>query len=244
SATLTHAEHQRVVSLCIEVVNKRAPVIAGTGSNSTAEAISLTRSAKEAGADGALLLSPYYNKPTQEGLYRHYMAVADAVDIPQLIYNIPGRTAVEILPQTMARLASHKNIVGVKDAVGNLNKTAEVISLCGPEFLVLSGDDGLTLPIMAMGGHGVISASANVIPGRMAALVRAAAEGDYSEARRIHYEILPLMEALFLETNPIPVKTALAMMGKMNEEFRLPLCPMAHMNREKLQMAMRKADLI
>jgi 4-hydroxy-tetrahydrodipicolinate synthase len=244
SATLTHAEHHRVVELCVEVVNKRVPVIAGTGSNSTAEAIDLTRHAAKAGADGALLLSPYYNKPTQEGLYRHYMAVADAVDLPQLVYNIPGRTAVEIFPSTMARLSAHKNIVGVKDAVGNLGKTSETILLCGPEFLVLSGDDGLTLPMMALGAHGVISATANLIPGRMAALVRAAAEGDFAEARRIHYDAVGLMDAMFIETNPIPVKTALAMMGKMAEEFRLPLCPMAQMNREKLSMALRKAGLI
>ena len=244
SATLTHAEHHRVVELCVEVVNKRVPVIAGTGSNSTAEAIDLTRHAAEAGVDGALLLSPYYNKPTQEGLYRHFMAVADAVEIPQILYNIPGRTAVEILPATMARLAVHPNIAGVKDAVGNLQKTTDMISQCGPEFTVLSGDDPMTLPMMAIGGHGVITATANVIPGRMAAMVRAAMEGDWAEARRVHYEMAPLWEAMFLETNPIPVKTACAMMKKMEEEFRLPLCPMSHMNREKLQLALKKAEII
>ena len=244
SATLTHDEHHRVIELCVETVNKRVPVIAGTGSNSTSEAVSLTKHAALAGADGALLLSPYYNKPTQEGLYQHYMAVADGADIPQIVYNIPGRTACEILPSTMARLAAHENIAGVKDAVGDLNKTSEVISLCGPEFSILSGDDGLTLPMMAIGGHGTISATANLVPGQMAAMVRAAAGEDYIEARRIHFELMPVINAMFIETNPIPVKTGLAMMGKVKEEFRLPLCPMAQMNREKLQMALKKAGLI
>lgn len=244
SATLTHDEHARVVELCVEVVNRRVPVIAGAGSNSTAEAIRLTEGAAASGADGALLLSPYYNKPTQEGLYRHYRAVADAVDIPQFIYNIPGRTACELSPLTLSRLAEHKNIVGVKDAVGDLTKTSQVISLCGPEFIILSGDDALTFPMMALGARGSISALANIVPAEVAAMTGAMNEGDVATGRRLHFELMDLMEALFLETNPIPVKTALAMMKRIAEEFRLPLCEMSRMNREKLQTALHKKGLI
>ncbi|MGK7346099.1 MAG: 4-hydroxy-tetrahydrodipicolinate synthase [Candidatus Nitrospinota bacterium M3_3B_026] len=244
SPTLTHDEHNRVIDLCVEAAAGRVPVIAGTGSNSTAEAIALTRHAAAAGAAGALLISPYYNKPTQEGIYQHYKAVANAVDIPQIIYNIPGRTASLVSVDTIARLASHKNIVGIKDAVGDLSYTAELIERTGSGFVVLSGDDAATFPMMAIGGKGVISSTANVVPDRMAALARAAMEGDWATARGIHYELLGLMKAMFIETNPIPVKTALAMMGKVEEEFRLPLCPMSQMNREKLKNVMNKAGLL
>lgn len=244
SPTLAHEEHNRVVDLCVEAAAGRVPVIAGTGSNSTAEAIALTEHAAEAGAAGALLISPYYNKPTQEGIYQHYKAVADAVDIPQIIYNIPGRTASLVGVDTIARLASHKNIVGIKDAVGDLSYTAELIERAGPGFVVLSGDDAATFPMMALGAKGVISSTANVVPDRMAALARAGLEGDWAAARGIHYELFGLMKAMFIETNPIPVKTALAMMGKVEEEFRLPLCPMSQMNREKLRSVMSKAGLL
>ncbi len=244
SPTLSHEEHGRVIELCVEVAAKRVPVIAGTGSNSTSEAISLTEHAAAAGADGALLVNPYYNKPPQEGIYQHYKAIADAVDIPQIIYNIPGRTSSTVSVDTIARLSEHKNIVGVKDAVGDLGMTAQLIMRCGPDFLVLSGDDALTLPIMALGGHGVISTVANVIPDKMAALVNAVEEDDYKGARKIHNESIGLMNAMFLETNPIPVKTALAMMGRIGDELRLPLCPLSQLNSEKLQTVMTKMGLL
>ncbi len=243
SATLSHEEHSIVIEHCIEVVNKRVPVIAGTGSNSTTEAIELTKQAANAGADAALLVSPYYNKPTQEGLYLHYSAVADAVDIPQFIYNVPGRTASVVAPSTMARLAEHKNIAGVKEAGGDLAKTADTIALCGPDFIVLSGDDFLTLPMLSIGAKGVISVTANVVPDKVAAMVNSAESGDMEQARALHYETRALTNALFLETNPIPVKTAVALLDRINEEFRLPLCAMAQMNREKLIFAMQKMGL-
>ncbi len=244
SATLSHEEHARVISLTIETVRRRVPVLAGTGSNSTAEAIRLTRHAKEAGADGALMITPYYNKPTQEGIFRHFEAVAKAVDLPIVVYNIQGRTAVNIEPTTMARLAKVKGIVGVKEASGNLGQVSEIIERCGPGFDVLSGDDNLTLPIIAVGGCGVISASSNVLPGEMTAISDAALAGDLKRAREVHYRIGPLLRALFIETNPTPVKTALALMGRIpSDEVRLPLAPMLPANREKLIEALRAAGL-
>lgn len=244
SPTLSHEEHGRVIEYCVEVVNGRVPVIAGTGSNSTDEAISLTRHAAKTGADAALMVSPYYNKPTQEGIFRHFTAIADSVDIPILIYNIPGRTASTVSIDTLARLSSHKNIAGVKDAVGDLNQTGELIAACGSDFVVLSGDDSLTLPMMALGGRGVISTTANVIPDKIAGMVNAALKGEFDRARELHYENLDLMGAMFYETNPIPVKTALAMMGKIDEEFRLPICPISQTNRERLQTVMKRSNLI
>lgn len=244
SPTLSHDEHNKVVEIAVRVAGKRVPVIAGTGSNSTDEAVSLTEHAARAGADAVLLVNPYYNKPTQEGIYLHYKTIADAVDIPQIIYNIPGRTASTVSVDTIARLASHKNVVGIKDAVGDLAMTAELIARLGPDFDVLSGDDALTLPMMSLGGKGVISTTANVTPQKMAALVNHASEGEFDQARKIHYELLDLMKVLFCETNPIPVKTALAMMGKVREDFRLPLCAMSQMNREKLQAVMIKMGLL
>ncbi|MBK7974895.1 MAG: 4-hydroxy-tetrahydrodipicolinate synthase [Deltaproteobacteria bacterium] len=244
SATLSHEEHARVISLTIETVRRRVPVLAGTGSNSTAEAIRLTRHAKEAGADGALMITPYYNKPTQEGIFRHFEAVAKAVDLPIVVYNIQGRTAVNIEPATMARLAQVKGIVGVKEASGNLGQVSEIIERCGPGFDVLSGDDNLTLPIIAVGGCGVISASSNVLPGEMTAISDAALAGDLARAREVHYRIGPLLRALFIETNPTPVKTALALMGRIpSDEVRLPLAPMLAANRDKLVEALRAAGL-
>lgn len=244
SATLTYEEHHKVVELCVKYVNNRAPVIAGTGSNSTAEALELTRAASASGADAALVLTPYYNKPTQEGLYRHYMTIAEGAEIPLFVYDVPGRTAVEIAPGTLARVAAHERIIGLKDACAKLTKTAEVIALCGPEFTVLSGDDGLTLPMMAIGARGVISVTANVAPAEVAAMTGAALAGDYSRARELHYLLREINETLFIETNPIPVKTALAIMGRIREEFRLPLCEMAQMNREKLTAVMRRLGVI
>lgn len=244
SATLSHAEHNRVIELTVEVVNRRVPVIAGTGSNSTEEAITLTKHAKQAGVDGALLITPYYNKPTQEGLYRHYKAVAEAVDLPLVLYNIPGRTGVNMLPTTIARLSAIKTIVGVKEGSGSVQQASDVVQLCGERLTVLAGDDALTLPMMAVGGKGVITVTANVAPTEMADLVKAFADGKIEEARRIHFKLSPLFAALFYETNPIPVKEALGMMGKIDPELRLPLCPMAQDTREKLARALKDAGLI
>ena len=244
SATLSHAEHRRVVELTVEAVNRRAKVIAGTGSNSTAEAIDLTRHARSVGADGALLISPYYNKPTQEGIFLHYQAVARAVDVPILVYNIPGRTASNVLPQTLARLAEIENIVGVKEACGNLQQIADVVRLCGPEFDVLSGDDALTLPLLAVGGCGVISAAANLLAGEFVELCRAWDEGDVKRAQAAHTRLLPICDALFLETNPIPVKAALHLQGLISDEIRLPLTKMTAPNLEKLRLAMKEHGLL
>jgi 4-hydroxy-tetrahydrodipicolinate synthase len=244
SATLSHEEHNRVIELTVEEVNGRVPVIAGTGSNSTAEAITLTKRAKQAGVDGALLITPYYNKPTQEGLYRHYKAVAEAVDLPLVLYNIPGRTGVNMLPATIARLSAIKTIVGVKEGSGSVQQASDVVQMCGDRLTVLAGDDSLTLPMMAVGGKGVITVTANVLPTEMADLVKAFADGKIDEARRIHFKLSPLFAALFFETNPIPVKEALGMMGKIDPEVRLPLCPMAQDTREKLVRVLKDMRLI
>jgi len=235
SATLDYDEHYRVIEFTIEVVNKRIPVIAGTGANSTEETIMMTTRAKEMGADGALLVTPYYNKPTQEGLYRHYKEVAEKVDIPLVLYNVPSRTGVNLLPQTVARLSEIENIVAIKEATGDMRQVSEVIRLCGDRITVLSGDDFTTFPLMVLGGKGVISVSANVAPADVAGMCGALERGDIEEARRLHYKLEPLNKAMFLETNPIPVKTALSMMGKIQEELRLPLCPMSPENKERLR---------
>jgi 4-hydroxy-tetrahydrodipicolinate synthase len=244
SATLTHEEHHRVVKLAVEVAKRRVPVIAGTGSNSTEEAISLTRHAKEAGADGALLITPYYNKPTQEGLYRHYKAVAEAVDIPQVLYNIPGRTGVNMLPATVARLAVMKTIVGIKEGSGSVQQASDIAHACGDRLTVLAGDDALTLPMMAVGAKGVITVTANIMPKEMAELVAAFLAGRVDEARRLHFALSPLFAALFYETNPIPIKEALGMMGKIDPELRLPLCAMSPENRNQLARVMKELRLI
>ncbi len=244
SATLSHEEHERVVAFTIEAVKRRVPVIAGAGSNSTAEAIALTRHAKKAGADGALLITPYYNKPMQEGLFRHYKAVAEAVDLPLVLYNIPSRTSVNLLPSTVGRLAAIRNIVAIKEGSGSLQQVSEILQACGDRFTVLSGDDPLTIPMMAVGAKGVITVTANIAPADMAAMVDAFAAGQLGHARRLHDKLFPLFTALFYETNPIPVKTALAMMGKIDGELRLPLCPMASESREKLARVMKEYGLI
>ena len=244
SATLTHAEHAEVVKLVVAQARGRVPVIAGTGSNSTAEALSLTRAAKEAGADAALLISPYYNKPTQEGIYEHYKHIAQAARLPLIVYNIPGRTASKIEATTIARLAELDEIVGLKEATGSLDEAQEVIRLCGDRIEVYSGDDALTLPLMAVGAVGVISVIANVLPKESAAIASAARQGNWDDARRRHYALLPLMRALFLETNPIPVKAALAMMGLCRDELRLPLLPMTAARRETLRAALQQAGTI
>ena len=234
SATLDHGEHETVIGITIEEARGRAKVIAGTGSNSTAEAVALTRFAAEAGADGALLISPYYNKPTQEGHVRHYAAVAEAVDIPIIVYNIPGRTGVNMAPETIAEMSKVANIAGLKEASGSLDHAMRVMQLCGDDFTVLSGDDTLTLPLTAVGARGVIAVTANLRPARMKEMVDAAVAGRAAEALAIHHELLPLMQAMTLETNPIPVKAALAMTGRIEDEIRMPLTPMTEGGRKHL----------
>ena len=244
AATLTHEEHLAVVRAVVRAARGRVPVIAGTGSNSTAEAIRLTRGAEEAGADAALLISPYYNRPTQDGIYRHYAAVADATGLPLILYNIPGRTGSNITPDTIARLARLPNIAGVKEASGNLAQVLEIIDESGADFGIYSGDDILTLPTMAAGGHGVIAVGANLMPRAYAELTDALLAGDLERARMQNHRLLPLMMALTLEVNPIPVKTALAMMGQCADEFRLPLTPMSPGARVRLEDVLREYELV
>jgi 4-hydroxy-tetrahydrodipicolinate synthase len=244
STTLSHEEHDRVIEITIDAVRKRVPVIAGTGSNSTAEALRLTRHAWEAGADGALIVCPYYNRPTQEGLYQHYRTIAEEVPIPIIIYNIPGRTGTNLLPETLAKLSKIPNIIGVKEASGSLKQMSDMIHLCGTEFDVLSGDDIFTLGLLAIGGKGVISVISNVVPQDMAAMVDAFAAGDLEKARALHYRMSPLIDALFIETNPIPVKAALSLMGTIEYELRLPLCRMTAKNEESLKKVMQAYGLI
>ena len=233
AATLTHKEQEYMIKLVIDIVERRVPVIAGTGSNSTEEALALTKSAKGAGADGALLITPYYNKPTPRGQYLHYEKIAKAVDIPIILYNVPSRTGISILPKTVAELSKIDNIVGIKEASGSLDQVSAIIDLC--DITVLSGDDALTLPMMALGAKGVISVAANVVPKHMAMMVKSFLNGNLEESRKIHFNLFPLFKALFYETNPIPVKTALGMMGKIIPELRLPLCDIENENRERLR---------
>ena len=240
SATLSHEEHARVIEIVVEAADGRVPVVAGTGSNSTAEAIRLTRHAKEAGATGALLISPYYNKPTQAGLVAHYEAIALETALPLIVYNIPGRTASNILPSTLAQLAHIEYVVGVKEACGDIDQIAHVIDQCPEDFDVLSGDDAMTLPVMAMGGQGVISTTSNVAPEEMLALVGAFRSGDSVRALSLHQQLMPLFDALFRETNPIPVKAALGIMGLIDPEIRLPLTPITQPNHDALQVVLKE----
>jgi 4-hydroxy-tetrahydrodipicolinate synthase len=244
SATLSHEEHDRVVEICVQAAAGRVPVIAGAGSNSTREALRLTRHAKEVGASAALLITPYYNKPTQEGLYRHFAHIAERVDIPIVLYNVPGRTGVNLLPETVARLASVANIVAIKEATADLRQASRIIELCGERITLISGDDFTVLPLLSIGGKGVISVVSNIAPALMARLVDCFAAGDLAGAREAHYRLFPLAEAMFIETNPIPVKTALGLMGKIAPEFRLPMCPMAEKGRERLEAALRAAGIL
>jgi 4-hydroxy-tetrahydrodipicolinate synthase len=245
SPTLSHDEHRRVVEIVVEAARKRLHVIAGTGSNATSEAIELTTHAKKAGATGALVVNPYYNKPTQEGLYRHFRAVADAVDIPILAYNIASRTAINVETDTLVRLVKDcPNLVGVKEASGSLDQMTQVILACGPDFSVLSGDDNLTLPLMSVGGRGVISVIANIVPRETAEMTHAALAGDWKLARELHLKLFPLARAAFMETNPIPVKEAMGMMGMLEPEFRLPMCPMGAANRERLRAILVQHGLL
>jgi len=242
SPTLTHQEHDRVVQYVVEKVAGRAQVIAGAGSNSTAEALQLTRHAEEVGADGALVITPYYNKPTQRGLIEHFRRIAEETAIPLVLYNVPGRTGVKLNPETIAELAVIENIVAVKEACGSVDQVNQILNLC--DITVLSGDDMLTLPMMSVGGRGVISVAANIVPREVNLLVHAALDGNWDEARERHFQLYSLFQMMFLETNPIPVKTSLAMMGKVREEFRLPLCGLSPGHRVELEELLQRYELL
>ncbi len=244
SATLSHSEHKEVIKRCVEIVNKRVAVIAGSGSNSTAEAIELTSFAKEVGADGALVITPYYNKPTQEGLYQHFKKVAEEVNIPIVVYNVPGRTGVNLLPDTLARLKDISNIVAVKEASGNVSQCEEIIIKTEGKINLLSGDDSLYFPLLAIGGTGVISVVSNIIPSDVANVFEYFKKGDFNKSREIFYNYFYLTKSMFYETNPIPVKTSLSLMGKIEEEVRLPLYKISEKNREKLKKDLSNYNLI
>jgi 4-hydroxy-tetrahydrodipicolinate synthase len=244
-STLSYDEHIRVVEIVVEAAGGRVPVLAGTGSNSTWEAIMLTKRAKETGADGALVVVPYYNRPTQAGLYAHFRKIAEEVDIPIVIYNIPSRTGVNILPETVAKLARLKNIVGIKEASGDMGQVKRIIEMVDrKDFIVTSGNDSDTLEIMRLGGVGVISVASNIVPERIVELVEAARKGDWGRAERIHSELLPLFKALFIETNPVPVKTAMRWMGMPAGGVRLPLVEMEPENQRRLQQVMVEMGLL
>jgi len=238
SATLNHEEHDQVIRIAVDACKGKASVLAGTGSNSTQEAIQLSRNAKNAGADGLLQITPYYNKPNQEGLYHHFSSIADAVDLPIVLYNVPSRTSVNMVPETVVRLAKIEKIVGIKEASGSLQAISKIIDNCGKDFTVLSGDDPLLWPILAIGGKGVISVTANILPAKVAALCKAAAIGDIAGARSLHYELMDINDSLFIDTNPIPVKAALHLMGKIENELRGPLLELSEDTLERLKKAM------
>ena len=244
SATLSHQEHDDVIKAVIRFANKRVPIIAGTGSNSTDEAVRLTREAEKSGADGALMISPYYNRPTQEGIYQHYKKVAGSVGIPIIVYNIPGRTGSKIEPETLARLSEIKNVAGVKEATGSVDQAIDIMRLCGDRLSVYSGEDSLTFSLMALGGKGVISTVANIAPKEMSQLTDACLNGNWEKGRDLQFKLVPLIRAVFLETNPIAVKTALALLGRCSGELRLPLTPMSEGNLQKLKTALADFGLI
>ncbi len=243
SATLSHEEHDQVIRIAVEACKGKVPVLAGTGSNSTQEAIKLTQHAQAAGADGSLQITPYYNKPSQEGLYQHFSTVAAYTDLPIILYNVPSRTSVNMCPETVVRLAKIKNIVGVKEASGSLQAISEIIDLCGKDFTVLSGDDPLLWPILSVGGRGVISVSANILPGKVAAMCQAAANGDMAKARSLHYEMREINDVLFIDTNPVPVKAALHLMGKIEKEVRAPLVTLSSSHLESVKEVLKKHGL-
>lgn len=244
SPTLSHEEHMRVVERCIKTAEGRVPVIAGTGSNSTEEAIMLTRHAKEAGADGALVVTPYYNKPTQAGLYGHFKAINDAVDIPIIIYNIPGRSVIDMTVETMGRLAELPNIAGVKDATNDVSRATLQKMAAGPDFIQLSGEDATQLGFLAQGGHGCISVTANIAPALMAEFHKAWRDGDIAGAQAINEKLMPLHTGLFCEANPAPVKYGASLLGKAKPELRLPLCEISDASRKIVESAMRSAGLL
>ncbi|MDD2688743.1 MAG: 4-hydroxy-tetrahydrodipicolinate synthase [Candidatus Omnitrophica bacterium] len=245
SATLSFQEHERVIEITVEQTNKRVPVIAGTGSNSTDEAIMLTKHAFKAGADASLQVSPYYNRPTQKGLYEHFKHIADSINFPIILYNIASRTGVNIEPETIARLASDcKNIQAVKEASGSLDQMSRIKQLCPKNFVLMSGDDSLTLPILSIGGTGIISVVANIVPRDVADLVIEFQKGNLEKARQLHYRLLPLIKAMFIETNPIPVKTAMGLLKLCEPDLRLPMCAISNENLEKLKKALGDYGLL
>ena len=244
SPTLSEEEKERLIEIVVEESKGNFPVIAGTGTNNTEKTIKATKRAKDIGADAALVITPYYNKPTQDGLYQHFEAVVKAVDIPVMIYNVPGRTSVNILPETVARLASFENIVAIKEASGDLNQVSEIINRCGDSIKVFSGDDSLFTPILAVGGVGVVSVIANVIPRDLKALYNAFKGNKAAEVQVLHQKLLPLCKAMFIETNPIPVKTAMGLLGMCEPDLRLPMCPMSEWNLERLKKALRDYGLL
>lgn len=244
SVSMTEEEHLRVIEVVVEEVNGRIPVIAGTGTNGTAKTIKLTKQAQKIGADGALLVTPYYNKPTQQGLFLHFEAVARATDLPLVLYNVPSRTSVNLLPETVARLAKIPTIAGIKEASGSMDQVSQIIESCRPDFAVLSGDDSLTLPMLALGGVGIISVVGNIAPAAMSELVRAYRAGQISRARELHYQLFDLCRAMFLETNPIPVKTAAGILGLCSDELRLPMCAIGEANRVKLEAALKASPVL
>ena len=243
SATLTHEEHNLVIELTVRQAAGRAKVLAGAGSNATHEAIQLTEAAEKLGADGVLHITPYYNKPTQEGLYQHFKAIAESTKIPVVLYNVPGRTAVNMLPETVARLSQISNIVGIKEA-SSLDQASRILDLCPPDFSVISGEDALTLPMMKLGATGVISVTANIVPKICAEMISAFEKGNISRAQEIHLKLYNLHQAMFCETNPIPVKYALSRMGLIREEYRLPLVPLSEGNQKKLDAILKEWGLI
>jgi 4-hydroxy-tetrahydrodipicolinate synthase len=244
SATLNHEEHDQVIRVAVDACKGKASVLAGTGSNSTREAIELSQNAEKAGADGLLQITPYYNKPNQEGLYQHFSSIAKTVDLPIVLYNVPSRTSVNMIPKTVARLAKIKNIVGIKEASGSLQAISKIIDACGEDFIVLSGDDPLLWPILAIGGKGVISVTANILPTKIVAMCKAATTGDILEARSLHYELMDISDSLFIDTNPVPVKAALHLMGKIENEIREPLVKLSNDNLDRLKKAMTYHGLL
>ncbi len=244
SATLSHEEHHRVMEIVIDQSNGRTPVICGAGSNATHEAVDLSRYAEKTGAKAVLSVCPYYNKPTQEGLFQHFQAIAQSISLPLIVYNVPGRTGVNLTPATLMRLSRIANIIGVKEASGNMAQIMEILRIRPRGFLVFSGDDAITLPILSVGGDGVISVAANEAPGLLHEMVWSAFKGDWQRSQELHHRLLPLMEMNFIESNPIPVKTAMAMMGLLAENFRLPLVSMAADNKEKLRKCLADLKLV
>lgn len=245
SATLSYDEHNKVVEMTVKLVNKKVSVIAGTGANSTDEALELTAHAKKVGADASLQVTPYYNKPSQEGLYKHFKKIAENIDIPIILYNVPGRTGVNLLPETVLRLSQIPNIIGIKEASGNINQVTEICrSVKKKNFSVLSGDDSLTIPILSVGGVGVISVASNIVPSKISKMVALYLKGDVKKAVDLHYELYPLMQSLFIETNPVPVKAALSLMEMINNEVRLPLSELSDANMAKLKNVLANYKLI
>ena len=244
SPTLTYAEHAKVIEVVIETAKKRCQIIAGTGANCTREAIEMTKEAAQAGADGTLQVTPYYNKPTQEGLYRHFSEVADKGGLPVFLYNVPGRSGVGIAESTVARLAANSNVAAIKEAAGSVDRVSAILDLCGDSITVLSGDDSLTLPMMAVGAKGIISVSSNIIPAEMTRMVQAFLRGDLAAALTLHRKYYALFRDQFVETNPIPIKAAMAMKGMIAEEYRLPLCELGQANREKLSATLKRCGIL